>query len=136
MDLVQDAEKLLRIFGRWPSFHDAEVIGIALDRTGREGPVLEARIHVFEMTSELDDRGYYVLQKHTLATLGFTEVLLQEFSGFNHQNVLSDLEISGVDPSQSEGRSLKVEFSPSFGLALDFLCTRAIVMGAEPFDIA
>jgi len=63
--LIQGSEKLLTIFGRWPSFHDAEVIEIKLLRksdwpegSGGQGPQLVAKIHTWEMTRQVDDKGY------------------------------------------------------------------------------
>ena len=45
----ENEEKLIDIFGYWPSFHDAEILRIRLDRAGSDGPSLTADIHVFEM---------------------------------------------------------------------------------------
>jgi hypothetical protein len=36
--LVENAEILTGIFGRWPSFHDAEVLSLYLDRQARMAP--------------------------------------------------------------------------------------------------
>ncbi len=45
---IAGAERVLDIFGAWPSFHDAEVLSLRLDRSGLSGgPELEAEIHVF-----------------------------------------------------------------------------------------
>jgi hypothetical protein len=67
---IDNHELLTRIFGTWPSFHDAEVLTVRLDRSGNsadDGPALEAAIHVFRMTSEIDSRGYYVSKRTTLS---------------------------------------------------------------------
>src|SRR5579871_2051209 len=69
---IENQEALTRIFGDWPSFHDAEVLSLVLGRHGiedRPGPTLEARIHVFQMTGEVDERGYFRLGNHTLVVL-------------------------------------------------------------------
>ena len=58
---IQNSHLLTDVFGRWPSFHDAEVTRIVLDRD--ETPYLEATIHVFEMTSQIE-HGAYVLKTH------------------------------------------------------------------------
>src|SRR5687768_3871238 len=88
---VENADALLEIFGAWPSFHDAEVIALRLDRTGDAGPVLDVQIHVFAMSDRVDEQGYYVLTNHTLVTFRFTDVNCVELSGFNGQNSLWDL---------------------------------------------
>ena len=72
MPTIDNQELVTRIFGRWPSFHDAEVLSVRLDR-GVNGeadePSLEAAIHVFQMTAEIDSRGYYVRKNNTVVTV-------------------------------------------------------------------
>jgi hypothetical protein len=132
--LVENAALLESIFGRWPSFHDAEVLRVVLDRSGDDGPTLEATIHVFEMTSDVDAKGFYVLKNHTEVTLRFTSVGLKRLQWFNHQNVLSSFEISEIDSTQHDGRRLHVEMPSSYGLEADFACKRAIVASVRPFE--
>lgn len=135
-EFVTNADALVSIFGYWPSFHDAEVLTILLDRAGDDGPTLEARIHVHEMTDEVDARGFYVLIKHTLVTLRFTDVLLRDLRWFNSQNALASLGMEEVDPSQNEGRHFGVSFDASHGVEADLLCDRIAVTSVEPFEAA
>jgi len=130
------ASLLTSVFGRWPSFHDAEVIRVSLDRTGSEGPILDAVIHVFEMTSDVDPKGYYILKHHTEVSLRFTEVVLSRCQWFNHQNVLSSLEVDEIDPSGNDGRRFRVAMPSSYGLEAEFDCKRAIVSRVRPFEPA
>ena len=74
-------------FGYWPSFHDAEVIRIVLDRNDTSVLVL----HTFATSDELTSSGHYLTHKHTLVSVHFSDVLAVELDGFNHQNVLSCL---------------------------------------------
>ena len=133
---IEHAEKLTHIFGEWPSFHDAEVIRLTLDRSGSDGPTLETDIHVFAMSPEVDSKGHYVRKNHTLVTLRFTEVVTEEFTGFNEQNALFDLRISEVDPATHDGRGLRVEISSSYGLAGTFVCKQAIVSEVKAYGAA
>ena len=64
--LVQNADRLIGAMGSWPSFHDANVLSVE-----RSGETLRLRIHVFSMTDRVDPAGYYVLEKHHLATFAF-----------------------------------------------------------------
>ena len=80
--------RLVDVFGYWPSFHDAEVVSIRLDRHGDAGPVLEALVHAFEMTRDVDAGGYFVLRHHVLVHLRFHEVVAPVLYGFNPQNML------------------------------------------------
>src|SRR3954470_1120064 len=97
---IQNSNLLTDIFGRWPSFHDAEVVCIVLDR-GERRPYLEASIHLFEITSQIE-HGAYVLKNHTLATLRFIEIYQLKLDDFNHQNVLFGLNIGDISTRQME----------------------------------
>lgn len=129
---IENAGSLESVFGQWPSFHDAEVLRVVLDRSGEDGP-LEAIIHVFEMTSEVDSKGFYVLTKHTEVVFRFAGVVLSRLQWFNHQNVLESLEIGELDATKHEGMYLHVEMSSSYGLEAEFDCKRAIVASVRPY---
>lgn len=62
MPTIENQELVTEIFGEWPSFHDAEVVSLRLDRQGEgggeDGPTLDAAIHVWRTTEEVDPRGY------------------------------------------------------------------------------
>jgi hypothetical protein len=121
-------------FGYWPSFHDAEVLSMDLNRRPREkgpGPSLVARLHTFEMTSEVDDRGYYKLRKHAIITLEFDGIEGISLDGFNGQNALAGLDLE--EAVNQEGQpALTIVFHPSFGVGCDFQCTLARVRSVEP----
>ena len=88
------------------------------------------------MTSEVDAKGYYVLKNHTEVALSFTKVVMSRLQWFNHQNVLSSLEIDEIDPAAHEGRRFHVELPSSFGLEAVFECERAIVTDVRSFESA
>lgn len=133
---IENAESLEFVFGRWPSFHDAEVLRVVLDRSGEDGPTLEAAIHVFEMTSEVDSGGYYILRHHTEVILRFTDVALSRLQWFNQQNVLSSLEITELNPSEHEGRAFHVEMPSSYGLEAEFECKNMVVASVRSYEPA
>ena len=130
---VENAVALTDIFGYWPSFHDAEVLTLHLERADKDGPSLEARIHVFHRSDRIDERGFYIREHHTIATLHFANIDLNDLGGFNGSNVLSEIEIEEVDPAANEGRRLGVSFASSFGESLDLRCDRISVKAVEPF---
>jgi len=129
----EHSSNLESVFGRWPSFHDAEVLRLSLDRSGEEGPTLDVVVHVFEMTTAIDAKGFYVLKNHTEVTLRFTHVVVSRLQWFNHQNVLSSLEVEELDPAAHEGRRFRVEMPSSYGLEAEFECRRAIVLNVQLF---
>ncbi len=133
-ELIADALLLIRVFDRWPSFHDAEVVRIVLDRSGPHGPTLEVQIHVWETTGEVNARGEFVTRRHSLVSMLFSGIELEWLDHFNHQNVLFDLKVSSIDPGKHEGCRLKVEMSSSHGVSAKFGCVTASVLGVRPYE--
>ena len=131
---IENAEALTDVFGRWPSFHDAEVHRIRLDRGLAGPPSLGADIHVFEMTPDVTREGFYVLRHHTLVTLNFVGVDQLDLGGFNQQNVLTGLVLRDISARQLDVLNWEVEFDPSFGVGASFLCEHVAVLAAVPFD--
>jgi hypothetical protein len=141
-NLVEGAERLTSIFGHWPSFHDAEVIEFNLWRGNANPekppytfPTVTTKIHLWELTSEIDIRGYYVLRHHTLATLRFHDISELCMDGFNHQNAIFGLSITS-SPTDGFPQRLHVEFEPAFGITATFCCLRAEILEAQPLPDA
>lgn len=137
MRKIRGEEKLTAVYGQWPSFHDAEVWSLTYERTA-DGFSVIIVIHVFQMTSEVDARGYYVLKDHTKVRIRFdrcSEVFLE---GFNHQNVLFGIEISDSNPAESNSLFV-VHFNTSYGLAGSLCCESIEVEDVErwkpPFGV-
>jgi hypothetical protein len=70
--LIVSSEKLTDIFGRWPSFHDAEVHElnfkrghIDTDAQVYDFPRLTVKLHLWLMTNNVDEKGYNASIKHT-----------------------------------------------------------------------
>ena len=128
---IENAESLTKVFGQWPSFHDAEVIRVVLDRSGARGPTLEATIHVFEGTDALDAAGRYISKNDTEVTFGFTGVALLELDSFNSQNVLGSLDIAELRPDDHDGRRFHIELRSVDGVDARFECETATVTSAK-----
>jgi Immunity protein 50 len=138
VDNINGAEQLVAIFGYWPSFHDAEMLWLTLDRQSRGegcyGPTLDALVHAFEMTSEVDRDGYYVLRNHVLVHLRFSEVVELQIAGFNHQNALMGLALTDVSDRQMERVKWEVRFDSAFGVDASFQCYNLEVVSVVPCD--
>ena len=130
-ELLEGHGSVEAAFGRWPSFHDAEVHRIVLERAVPSGPMpkVEITVHAWNMTSEVDDSGYYRLTHHHLVDLVFDEVSELQLDGFNHQNVLSDLVLEPL-----QGGALRVELEHCFGVSSSFIAKRAWVEAVTPCD--
>jgi Immunity protein 50 len=137
---IENADALTSLYGQWPSFHDAKIHRIVLDRDGEGGPSLSADIHLFQMTSELlpprppEGHRYFVLKNHRLVTLCFNGIELVELVDFNGGNVISVMEVAEIDPVENEGRQFHVTVSTSYGCAFELRCSRIAVIDVRPFD--
>lgn len=138
---IAGSEMLTSIFRGWPSFHDAEITEIHLER-GRvnqdtetfEFPVLTVKLVLWNLTSRVSANGYLETEQHTLAILQFSYVENLTMSGFNYQNAIMGLQIAR---QRSEGRTeFKVSFDPAFGMGCEFTCGSIEVLNAIPWDVS
>lgn len=90
---IPGAAELHDWFGYWPTFHDAEIISLHLNRKGCSN----LHVHTWEMTKEIDDKGYYVAAKHVVVEFAFENVFALDLIGFNDQNVIIGLGIEKID---------------------------------------
>jgi hypothetical protein len=139
---IENAQTLSDLFGHWPDFHDAEVITLRLDATEHSGPQLEVEFEVAEMSSEVDERGYFKDRQRVRTTLRFDRVARLRLSDFLEQNVLGSLELSEAaadeyDEMYGTGprgrRKYRVKWDSSVGCEADFLCDTIEVLAASAF---
>ena len=104
------ADALVAWFGHWPSFHDAEILALHLNREG----ISSLSIHTWLMTDETyenDGHKFYREDKHAVVTFQFEDIIDLELADFSSQNVISGLNIDSHDGF------LRLTLSPCFGLA-------------------
>ena len=89
---ISGSEDLIAWFGFWPSFHDAEVLSIHLNRASESSVV----IHTWHRTDQVDRRGYFVLDKHVVVTFILEGIITVRLEDFNHQNVISGLSLETI----------------------------------------
>ncbi len=124
LEAVPGGPELLQLLGdRAPSFHDAEVLTVSLDR---EKARCGLRIHTFEMTSEVDAGGYFVLKNHVVVALRFEGVAHLELQDFNEQNVIYGLAIT-----RTADGGFRVELDRCHGL-FGFIEARILTIELEP----
>ncbi|MGF1704228.1 immunity 50 family protein [Photobacterium makurazakiensis] len=122
-DLVTD------VFGAWPSFHDAEVLSLELQRGRKSNKqcVLNAAVNCYtvktinEGTADFDT----VLDKDYVIALEFHGVEQLYIEGFNHQNVIDDIEMSDCNGVTN------VEFISIFGVCCKFTCKDIAVLSVK-----
>ena len=132
---IIDIEKIIDVFGQWPSFHDAEIVNISLDRAGMAGelsPILQCAILMFGKTDKIGADASDVLTTHNLITLRFLGIEDIQFQGFNNQNVLWDLIVEEI--SGQNGMKYNVEFSTSYGMSGSLVCTAIHIVSVLKCD--
>jgi hypothetical protein len=95
-------------FGRTPRFHDAELLEISF--SGQGAGLL--RIHAWNMTEEVDAKGYFVLDKHAIITFileGVSAINCEDFDKV--PGIIYDLKITKGD------EHFCIEWSASYGVA-------------------
>jgi hypothetical protein len=137
-EFIDDHHLVTDVFGAWPSFHDAEVHRVVLDRTrrlmsGSCHPSVELLIHAWSMTSEITSAGHYKLEHQSLVHFLFEQVTDLQLDGLNHQNVLFGLNFSLPIGKEPDASLLGVELEYCYGLSGGFKAARARVLSVEPY---
>lgn len=146
--IIKNSNKITEIFGCWPTFHDAEIHSLTLSggvvdpcEPGCESPMLDLKIHLWEMTKEVDEEGWIVFAKHTFTEMRFRNIEKLELSNFNYHNCIMEM-IFGLEPENLHpvggGRKppmITVEIKPGFGLFAKFKCQSAEVLSAVPCNL-
>ena len=123
---LNNYQALLDHFGYWPSFHDANVISYA-------GPTAECQtvdltLHTWEMTSEVDAKGYYVLRKHALVAFRFAGVHDASLERFDSGNILFGMDITPA----GDADSIHVELDSVMDMSGDFSATSGEIIYVVP----
>lgn len=132
---VVNREALEEWFGRWPSFHDAEVQAVRLDSGQRgDGPAsIELDVHVFVAEWSAED-GTVSFERHSLVTLRFDGVEAVELDGFGPQNVLDELVIEDLGSGVPGAARLGVSLPSNNGLGGAFRAEQAAVLDVAKFE--
>jgi hypothetical protein len=136
---ILNSEKLTKIFGYWPSFHDAEVLEMYLSRGNVKAdknlydfPFLILKLFTWELTKDVNPQGYVICQKYTLVTLKFGDIDDFVMQGFNHQNALFEISIEKQERKVGVSPYFQVELNPAFGMGSSFKCLSVQVIDAIP----
>ena len=119
---IPGGAELLAWFGRVPTFHDAEIVNLNLFR--RAPSTLSP--HTWNMSQQVDARGYFVLEKHAVVTFAIEDIIDLQLDGFSHQNVIGGLKLrrTQLDPQRRHlvygdafsSEDWEIEIEPCFGV--------------------
>jgi hypothetical protein len=120
---IPGGQGLIDWFGAVPTFHDAEVLSLCLERKGTSTLV----VYGFRMTAEIDARGYFVLDRKFIATFELIEIEMLELEGFSIQNVLDGLTLA-ESPS-----GYRIDLEPIYGLGGSIAC-KTVRVSFKPME--
>jgi hypothetical protein len=131
---LRNTQAVLEAFGYWPSFHDAPVIDFRyrLDAVG----VVGFTLHGWEMTREVDERGYFRLIKHHLVEFAFQQISDADLERFTSMgNILFGLGFSTPEEFEAAGK-FRVLLDSAMGgdLCGSFWAQRGEVLSVCPCD--
>ena len=132
---IEGHEQVLRAFGYWPDFHDAEVRSLLMDRNTRlfDDVVANARIevclHAFEWTRDAQP-----CFNHHLVQLRFHYACDLALKGFNHQNAILEFKVEDYAFPPDAPVGFRITFVPAHGLSGSFSAAGAEVLSVLPCD--
>lgn len=89
---IPGGQSIIDWFGYVPRFHDANILEMNLEMNGP----FSMRIHGWKMTDKKDSKGYFVLEKHAVISVGFALVRHVDLRYFDSKGIISNLEFSGT----------------------------------------
>ena len=126
---IENKFLLENIYGSWPSFHDAEILSIKMYRDEESGKncTLVASFYLYETKSINEGTAQFeiICTNENIATIEFQGIENIKLEGFNHQNVIDELQLKQKD------KSIFVEFESIFGVQCSFFCSKITVLGVE-----
>jgi hypothetical protein len=128
-------ERVVNHFGYWPTFHDAEVLSLTLDRdaqVGKTGPTLTIAVHAFEISKEVTAAGYLKTAKHCVVTFAFYDVYLEKLEDFSNQNAIMGLNLTDITADGLEHLRLAAAIEGSNGLTCSFQCRYGQLLDLTP----
>ena len=119
-------QALLDFFGYWPSFRDANVLSYVAPAPGRS--TVDLTLHTWEMTSEVDAKGYFVLRKHVLVAFHFAGVHDASLERFHSGNILFGIDIT----RDGDANSFHVELDSVMDMSGSFAARSGGVVSVLP----
>ena len=87
---ILNHKAVVDIYGEWLLFHDSKVQAYVPPTP--ESQSLAFTIHTWQMTDEVDAKGFFVLQNHTLVSFRFDGLFDVSMNAFGTHNILFGIE--------------------------------------------
>jgi immunity protein 50 of polymorphic toxin system len=120
---ILGADAVVAWFGRWPSFHDAEILSLHINRGG----LSVLRIYTWNPSTKVDRRGHFVKQREAILAFEFAGIknLRLEGEHADTQNVIRGFTI------ETTNDGYRLQLAPSHGLAGE-LTVEQLAVHVEP----
>ena len=129
---LKNHEALVRAFGYWPPFHDCPLFAFSYSA---DVGTLAMELQAFEYTSQTDDRGVFILDKHHFVSFVFSGVSEADLSRVDVPTRLFQLGFSAVAAFDASGRfSVAVETVMGPPVDSSFFASAGEVIRVEPCD--
>ena len=122
---IRNHEAVVSFFGRWLSFHDANVLAYEM---GSEPESLSLILHTWLMTNEVDAKGFFVSRNHALVSFRFSSLYEVKMDAFRSGNILFGLEIS----QSSDAVSFHIELDSVMDMSGSFSARSGEVVSVIP----
>jgi len=107
---IENQELVTEYLGHWSSFHDAEILSLGFER-GQVGYWPSISLKIYLLGSPKNSPAGVLQQiQHCLLELEFHGVQDNEIEGFNHQNVVFEIDF------RRENDLITCDISPSYGV--------------------
>ena len=93
LKMIPGANEVSAWFGKWPAFHDAEITQLQL----HQGAVITFTVYAWNMTSEVDEKGYYRNEKYADVDFRLGGVSAINLADLTETGVLFELSIERAD---------------------------------------
>ncbi|MCJ2047852.1 immunity 50 family protein [Methylobacterium sp. J-078] len=133
---VSGGPELVRHFGQVPSFHDAGVLSLHLNRNGPSA----LRLHGWSNTGRLGADRALALDRHAIVTFTLEGLMDLQIDGFSIQNVIGGLilrrapdrlERQGCLAFDPQPQDIEIELVPCYGLN-GLIRARSVAITFEP----
>lgn len=116
---IPGAESVVRWFGSWPSFHDAEVLSVLIDRDGPS----RLRLRTWITGDETDGKGYFIRQHEVVVVFEFKRInhIRLEGEDADRQNVIAGLVVDEI------AGGYRLELLPCYGVAGEIRAKEVLV---------
>ena len=123
---IQNHEAVVSFYGDWPSFHDANVPEYRAPTL--EDSTLDFTLHTWQMTNDVDSKGYFVLHKHALVKFYFDGLTDVQMDAFGTGNILFGVDFIRTD----QDAELSVELNSVMAMPGSFNARNGVVVSVIP----